>query len=154
MVSHKDGCCKPGLSGAALSQRGSGKSRALNVWFNFVPGVVGVVWHTGLVDIQINGTTHLWENMHRLEPQAGTESYVKFAQNSIKPDSRDFLPQARGLPLVPTHCAIGNIKSHCSWMFLEILLFTPRLYLTAWCDNLGDLKIPFQCCNFMNNSNN
>lgn len=26
------------------------------------------------------------------QPQAGTKSYVKFAQNGVKPESRDFLP--------------------------------------------------------------
>lgn len=63
MVSPKDGCHKPRLGGVALSQQGSGNFRALNVWFSFVPRVVGGVWHTG-----VSRTTCLWVNMLHSEP--------------------------------------------------------------------------------------
>lgn len=109
-VSPKDGRRKPRLGGVALSQQGGGNFRALNVWFNFVPRVVGGVWHTG-----VSRTTCLWVNMLHSEPQADTQSYVKSSQNSIQPDSRDFLPQARGhfcllrLPLVIANASFLSV---------------------------------------------
>lgn len=110
MVSPKDGRHKPRLGGVALSQQGSGNFRVLNVWFSFVPRVVGGVWHTG-----VSRTTCLWVNMLHSEPQADTQIFSK-----RYPTWFQRLPAPGKGSLLSTQAAAGNSKCQ----FLESLRFS------------------------------